>query len=158
MYKPDQLHLFYSRASPFSQFYPCVFTDEHLTFNCTEQYMMYMKAKTFKDDVTAHKIMQESRPLFIKRLGRTVRPFNDKKWNNVAVNIVKRGNMLKFHQNPDLLKILIETGDKILVEASPRDKKWGIGMGAKNPNIYDKTKWGTNLLGFILMEVRDEIQ
>jgi len=158
----DDILPFYSKNSPFSQFYPCKFSDvvdgNHLTFNCTEQYMMYIKTRTFHDTKTAKLIMKETSPLQIKKLGRQVRPFDDKIWNGVAEIIVRRGNMLKFIQNKELAQILMATGKKILAEASPRDRKWGVGLGVKNPKIYNQSTWrGKNLLGFILMKVREDL-
>jgi len=153
---------FYSNKSPFSQFYPCEFNGivgkDHLKFNCTEQYMMYRKAITFNDKVTAGLIMKERKPSKIKKLGRDVKSFKDKKWDEVAEHIVYQGNLLKFSQNPKLLKELLITGDAILVEASARDRKWGVGLALNNPKIFDKSKWrGKNLLGSILMHVRSEL-
>lgn len=166
-YNPEDVVLFWKTSSPFSQFHPCrfvvTFTNESddnkdidFTFTSAEQYMMYMKAVTFKDFDIADKILNETVPKKIKALGRKVKNFKNKKWNSVKFDIVKEGNIYKFSQNKDLKKALRDTGDKILVEASPYDRIWGIGMGRSNPDVYDPSKWkGQNLLGKALMDVRE---
>ena len=85
-----------------------------------------------------------------------VRNFDPDRWDAACYDIVKAGNLAKFSQNPELWDYLKSTGTRILVEASPRDRIWGIGMGKSNPDAADPAKWrGTNLLGFALTEVRD---
>ena len=85
--------------------------------------------------------------------------FEEAVWNQVKYSIVLNGNFLKFTQNPELRNFLLSTGDDILVEASPLDAVWGIRMGKTNENARDPLTWkGQNLLGFALMEVRDEIR
>lgn len=140
-----------------SQWYPCSFTVDGQTYNCAEKYMMAEKARIFRDYDTEEKILQASNPEEIKRLGRRVRNFNEFYWVVVSYDVVRRGNMAKFSQNPELLSFLLSTKGKILVEASPYDKIWGIGMKAcakaNNPENWQ----GTNKLGFILTEVRDTL-
>ena len=64
--------------------------------------------------------------------------------------------MGKFEQNEALKEFLVNTGDRILVEASLRDKIWGIGPEQNHTDAADLNKWrGLNLLGFALMEVRN---
>ena len=142
-----------------SQWWPCTFKSNNIEYNCAEQYMMSEKAKFFKDEETYQLIMKESSPNKIKQLGRLVKNFNYEEWKKNKVNIVVQGNILKFSQNEELKKFLIETGDKILVEASPYDRIWGIGLNENNPDAKNPFKWkGENLLGFSLMEVRDIIK
>jgi ribA/ribD-fused uncharacterized protein len=87
-----------------------------------------------------------------------VRNFDVSIWNSKAKNIVYKGNYAKFNQNEHLKKILLSTGNKILVEASPYDAIWGVGMSEDNPDIYDSKKWkGTNWLGEVLMQVREDL-
>ena len=94
----------------------------------------------------------------MKALGRAVKNFNSKEWDAVKYAIVKKGNGLKFRQNPQMLKKLKETAGTTLVEASPYDQIWGIGLSAEDPQALDETKWrGQNLLGKLLTELRDEI-
>ena len=91
-------------------------------------------------------------------LGRKVKNFVKETWDNNCVQIVLQGNLAKFEQNEELQQFLKTTDGKILVEASPRDRIWGIGMGAANENANNPKKWrGKNLLGFVLTEVRDRL-
>lgn len=157
------VHFFGGKADPpgtvsqncLSQFYPCTFKDGDMTFNCMEQYMMYNKAKLFNDTEMAERIMQSSVPKEIKRYGRQVRGYNDLKWDKYKRDVVYRGNLLKFGQNPELKDYLLSTGDAYLAEASPYDKIWGIGLRASDPRAHDVKQWkGKNLLGYTLMRVR----
>lgn len=149
---------FYSNNDHFSNFYKSSFVVNDIEFNCGEQYIMYSKALLFKDNEIVNKILQESVPSKIKALGRKVKNYNDKIWCEIREDITYIGLLAKYMQNNDLKKLILDTGDKELVEASPYDKVWGIGMGITNPNIHDKTKWGTNILGKILMRVRNNIR
>ena len=149
---------FFTEASPFSQWYRCTFTASELTFNCAEQYMMYAKALRFDDDDTAAAIMAADHPREHKALGRKVKGFDDTIWKRERLNIVKAGNRAKFTQNPELLRLLLETAGTTLVEASPYDKIWGIGLAATDPRAQDPATWkGQNLLGKILTKLRDEL-
>lgn len=142
-----------------SQWWKCNFTESGINFCCAEQYMMYKKALLFKDHEHADEILKAKEPKTIKALGRLVNNFDDKVWNEHKAEIVLQGNILKFSQNPKLKAYLIGTGDRILVEASPYDRVWGIGMRAGASGICDPQKWkGQNLLGFLLMEVREMIK
>ena len=126
-----------------------------LIFCCAEQYMMYKKAELFGDDVIMAKIMDTDNPREHKNLGRKVNGYSDKVWDKVAIKIVAYGNYLKFSQNPKLLKLMFKHKDLILVEASPIDNKWGIGLAEDDPDILDTSKWnGTNWLGEALMQAR----
>jgi ribA/ribD-fused uncharacterized protein len=138
-----------------SQWYCSPFIENGIFFNCAEQYMMYRKAVLFKDEETGKKIVLETNPMKQKQLGRMIHGFVNKVWLENQEEIVKQGNRLKFQQNPDLLKKLCQTEGE-LVEASPYDDIWGIGMDETNPKVYDRSKWGLNLLGKILMELREE--
>ena len=143
----------------FSQFFPCTFTEMGVTYNSAEQYMMAQKALLFDDIQTYDKIMSLSNPYKIKALGRLVKNFNQEIWDKHKEDIVFNGNLLKFSQNKKLCKQLLATGDKEIVEASPTDTIWGIGLAETDPDIYDKSKWrGTNLLGKAIMKVRDVLK
>jgi ribA/ribD-fused uncharacterized protein len=141
----------------FSQWYSSKFLDSGDRIYCSaEQYMMASKASLFKDKETFELIMSEPNPREIKKYGRMIKNFDENRWNEFKCDIVTAGNLHKFTQNENLAKILIETGDAVLVEASPYDKIWGIGLGPKDPDAKIPSKWkGENLLGFCLMEVRD---
>lgn len=141
-----------------SQWWKCAFMENQIIFCCAEQYMMYRKAMLFKDFEYAQKILFCKDAKKIKEYGRLVRGFDEDKWNEEKSNIVLRGNILKFSQNEELYRFLIGTKDKLLVEASPYDKIWGIGMKKNEKGVLEPSKWkGLNLLGFILMDVRNRI-
>ena len=142
-----------------SQWWKCDFTEGGINFCCAEQYMMYRKALLFEDHEHADEILKTKDLKTIKALGRLVSNFDDKVWNEHKSEIVLQGNICKFSQNPELKAYLIGTGDRILVEASPYDRVWGIGMRAGSAGICAPQKWkGQNLLGFLLMEVRNIIR
>lgn len=142
-----------------SQWYPSEFIVDDILYNNAEQFMMAQKAELFGDSQTFALIMNASTPKEMKALGRKVKNFSDDIWNKNRAKIVERGNYNKFSQNQSIRKFLISTKDKILVEASPYDRIWGIGMSKDNSNIYNVNRWnGLNLLGFALMSVRDMIK
>ena len=111
-----------------SQWYNCLFEVDGITYYTAEQYMMSQKALLFNDNETNLKIMQEKDPKTYKALGRQVKNFDPSLWDKNKFEIVVKGNIAKFSQNEELKKFLLNTNDKILVEASPHDKIWGIGM------------------------------
>lgn len=152
----DKFVFFY--GGPFSQWYQSRFTLDGTTYNCAEQYMMAQKALIFGDEEARAKIMKSHSPSDQKAAGRKVKNFDADKWNKVARAFVYRANSAKF-SNPILKNFLLETGDKELVEASPTDVIWGIGLSESDPNRFDKSKWrGTNWLGEVLMEVRKDLR
>lgn len=121
--------------------------------------MMAQKAELFGDKEISRQILDCSEPKKIKALGRKVKNFDEAVWDEVKYSIVLNGNYFKFSQNPELREFLLGTGDSILAEASPYDGIWGIKMRQTDENIYNPIKWkGENLLGFALMEARDEIR
>ena len=139
-----------------SQWYPCQFEVEGVTYTSAEQYMMAEKAKLFGDEEIRAEILNTDDPRMCKALGRKVKNFDKAVWDKEKEHIVRKGNTKKFLQNSALRNFLLSTGDKVLVEASPTDRVWGIGLGKNNPDALDPQKWrGQNLLGFALMNVRD---
>ena len=149
---------FFTESSPFSQWYRCSFVVDGVTFNCAEQFMMHGKAKLFDDTEVAQKILAADHPRDHKALGRKVRHFDDGAWKRAREDIVLDGNRAKFTQNPELLDALLATKGTTLVEASPYDKIWGIGLAATDPRAHDSTQWkGRNLLGQLLTRLRDEL-
>ncbi|XP_054764016.1 N-glycosidase YbiA-like [Lytechinus pictus] len=146
------------KSSPFSQFRAANFVVDGVQYTCAEMYMMHQKAVLFGDHEIAEQILVATKPMAMKALGRKVRNFDEEVWKQHRRQIVKKGNLAKFSQNLDILAKLLETRGTTLVEASPRDRIWGIGMGKDNPNAKNKNKWrGQNLLGYILTEVREEL-
>lgn len=125
---------------------------------CAEQYMMHGKAIVFGDREIAEQILAATQPKAQKALGRKVRNFDDVIWKRNREAIVLAGNRLKFTQNEHLKAALIATRGTTLVEASPRDRIWGIGLGAKDPRAQNEATWkGQNLLGKILTKLREEL-
>ncbi|ONI39083.1 hypothetical protein AN639_10620 [Candidatus Epulonipiscium fishelsonii] len=138
-----------------SQWWKSTFIYEDQMYWCMEQFMMAEKARLFRDNKILESILSCNNPEEIKRLGRKVKSFNEKKWNKYREEIVVNGNMEKFHQNNNLKQYLLSTKDKVLVEASPYDTIWGVGLGENDSRIIDPSEWqGLNLLGFALMTVR----
>jgi len=128
-----------------------------VSYNSAEQYMMARKALLFGDMKSYEKIMASGSPREQKALGRTVRDFNADIWNREARDYVYTANMAKFSQNPDLKRFLLET-EGLIVEASPLDTIWGIGLDEDDPEALDRSKWkGTNWLGEVLTKVRTEL-
>lgn len=153
-----EFEFFYGKTSPFSQFYSAEFIVNGVKYNCAEQFMMHSKAVLFKDDAIAKQILKTTTPLQQKRLGRKVKHFDQKIWGEKCQAIVEEGNEAKFSQNKDLKKALYATYPKILAEASPRDRIWGIGLGRNNPLARNEKTWkGKNLLGYALTRVRDKM-
>lgn len=141
-----------------SQWYQCNFSVNGVKYRCAEQYMMAEKARTFGDTDTLKQIMQAKYPREQKALGRKVHGFNESKWSSVCREVVYQGNLAKFSQNFDLKKLLLETGERIIAEASPYDKIWGIGLSEDDPRALRLPWPGQNLLGQVLMRVRNAVR
>jgi ribA/ribD-fused uncharacterized protein len=156
----EQFTLFWD--GPFSQWEPSVFILDGVEYNCCEQYMMACKAALFEDEAILEEIMEAEDPGVQKALGRQVADFDADVWSEDedngrprCWNIVWRGNMAKFSQNPYLLKRLLETEGTTLAEASPYDLIWGIGLRANDPRAKNRENWnGTNWLGEVVTSVR----
>jgi len=149
---------FYGPESPFSNWYMMPFVHNGHQYNCSEQYMMYQKAMLFHDYDVADMIMEQSHPRKQKFLGREVRNFDNEVWMENCEDIMVDGLYSKFTQDSYSLITMIDSGDSIIVEASPTDKIWGIGMDVNHPDINDPNKWkGMNLLGKVLMRTREKI-
>ncbi|PHM61139.1 NADAR family protein [Xenorhabdus ishibashii] len=142
-----------------SQWYPAPFTVDNIEYASAEHYMMAGKARLFNDHEALKKIINAKNPGAAKAYGREIRGFNQSIWDRHRLNIVIEGNLAKFSQNKSLAEFLLNTGDKILVEASPVDRIWGIGLSEDTLNINNPLMWdGLNLLGFALMAVRDKLK
>ncbi|WP_157603290.1 NADAR family protein [Spirosoma telluris] len=144
--------------SCFSQWYHSPFTLDGQLYPTAEHYMMAEKARLFADIDALGKILACQSPAEAKKLGRTVRDFNPTLWDNHCITIVIKANYHKFSQNPELRDFLLTTGNRILVEASPIDVIWGIGLAKDDIQAANPAQWpGKNLLGFALMEVREQL-
>lgn len=163
---PQKCIFFYGHSKgnhPYmSNFFRCKLTMTHEcigkscdvhTYPTSEHAIMHIKACLMGDEDTADAILSTEKPLAAKRLGRKVKPWDEKKWLDHVEAIAEAVVYAKFVQNEPLARKLKDTGDKYLAEAAPRDKNWGIGMGAKK--AMDGEKWkGRNLLGVSLMKAR----
>mgnify|MGYP000865870243 CR=1 FL=1 len=139
----------------FSQWFEASFDIDGRTYLTAEHFMMAEKARLFHDDETRASILAARTPAEAKKLGRGVNGFDDALWEQTRFDIVVRANEAKFSQDPALRDYLLTTGDRVLVEASPVDRIWGIGLAANDEQALEPRAWcGLNLLGFALMEVR----
>lgn len=142
----------------FSQWFEYSFAVDGVHYPTAEHYMMAEKARLFGDSATLAKILAAASPGEAKKLGRSVTPWDQERWSERRFDIVVRGNLAKFASGA-MRDFLLGTGERVIVEASPRDRIWGIGMGAKNPKAGDPHEWrGLNLLGFALMEARQRLR
>jgi ribA/ribD-fused uncharacterized protein len=156
--RTDRFTFFFRPEAPFSQWHPARFELGGHAFVCAEQYMMYGKAALFGDAEIGAEILAAAAPRQHKALGRKVRNFNDAIWKAHREPIVADGSRAKFTQNPELRHALLETAGTELVEASPFDRIWGIGLAATDPRAENPSQWrGQNLLGKILTRLRDEL-
>ena len=146
-------------ASCLSQWYPCSFTEDNIVYATAEHYMMAKKAELFGDDAQKEAILASSHPNEAKKLGRGVRNFDQTIWESHCLDIVTQANVAKFSQNLPLKQFLLQTEGRILVEASPVDKIWGIGLAKDDKRVQNPLQWkGENLLGFALMQAREAIK
>lgn len=142
----------------FSQWYDSPFELNGVCYPTAEHYMMAEKARLFNDQEALDKVLKASNPGAAKAAGREVRGFQEELWNKHRFDIVVAGNMAKF-QDDRLKAFLLGTSKRVLVEASPVDKIWGVGLAQDDENISNPFNWkGLNLLGFALMKVRDQIK
>jgi ribA/ribD-fused uncharacterized protein len=145
--------------SCFSQWYEAPFTVEGIAYRTAEHFMMAGKARLFGDAATCDRIIAARTPGEAKKLGRQIDNFDEAAWREARFDIVTRGNVAKFSQNAALGAFLLGTGQQVLVEASPVDAIWGIGLTATDAAAQDPRTWqGLNLLGYALMAARDELR
>jgi len=142
-----------------SQWFITDFVIDGITYNCCEKRMMHQKAIMFNDLETASLILNENEPSEHKKLGRLVKNFCKVEWDTVADDVVFNANFAKFSQNENLKMLLLDTGDKIIVECSPYDDIWGNGLNITNTLQTPEKDWkGTNRLGKAIMRVRDALK
>jgi ribA/ribD-fused uncharacterized protein len=142
-----------------SQWFPAPFEVAGERYATAEHWMMAEKARLFGDPDAERAAIDAANPALAKAAGRTVRDFDDDVWVRERFEIVARGSVHKFAAHPDLREFLLRTGSRVLVEASPRDRLWGIGMSARDEGADNPAAWrGLNLLGFALMEARERLR
>jgi ribA/ribD-fused uncharacterized protein len=142
----------------FSQWYPSPFHENGNLYKTAEHYMMAAKARLFGDTASEQAILASDHPAAVQKLGRGVQGFDGRRWEQERFAIVCAGSRLKFSSTPALTAFLLSTGDAVLVEASPVDRIWGIGLGAESPEAANPSAWrGLNLLGFALMDARSRL-
>ncbi|WP_190201649.1 NADAR family protein [Streptomyces djakartensis] len=146
-------------ASCLSQWWPAPFSVDGVEYATAEHWMMAGKARLFEDPVAERAVLAAAHPAEAKRAGRLVRGFDEEIWERERFRIVVEGSVHKFAAHPELRGFLLSTGDRVLVEASPVDRVWGIGLAADDEAASDPARWrGPNLLGFALMEARERLR
>ncbi|MCK8680358.1 NADAR family protein [Streptomyces lichenis] len=142
-----------------SQWWPSPFTVDGVEYATAEHWMMAGKARLFGDAEAERRAVAASSPALAKKAGRLVRGFDEETWARERFGIVVEGSAHKFAADPGLASYLLSTGDRVLVEASPMDRIWGIGLPADDERTLDPARWrGLNLLGFALMEARTQLR
>jgi ribA/ribD-fused uncharacterized protein len=146
-------------ASCLSQWWPSPFTVDGVTYGTAEHWMMAAKARLFDDPEALRRALAAGHPADAKKAGRLVRGFDETVWKRERFRIVVEGSVHKFAAHPELREFLLGTGDRVLVEASPRDRVWGIGLPASDEAASAPERWrGLNLLGFALMAARERLR
>jgi ribA/ribD-fused uncharacterized protein len=147
-------------AACFSQWFEgAPFSVDGTGYATAEHWMMAAKARLFGDAEAEAAAVAAGGPGEAKKVGRLVRGFDEDVWVRERFRLVVTGNVAKFEQHPAHSAFLLGTGERVLVEASPRDRIWGIGLGAKNERASDPEQWrGENLLGFALMAARAQLR
>ncbi|MFD8251065.1 NADAR family protein [Streptomyces werraensis] len=146
-------------ASCLSQWWPSPFTVDGVQYATAEHWMMAAKARLFDDTEGERRVLAAGHPSEAKKAGRLVRGFDEEIWRRERFGIVVEGSVHKFAAHGELRSFLLNTGDRVLVEASPVDRVWGIGLAADAEAANDPTRWrGPNLLGFALMEARRRLR
>ncbi|MGW1728513.1 NADAR family protein [Streptomyces sp. NPDC002306] len=161
------LHFWGHRPSPdgrigtscLSQWWPAPFTVDDVVYATAEHWMMAGKARLFGDAEAERRALTAAHPSQAKNAGRLVRDFDETRWERERFRIVVEGSVHKFSADPALRDYLLGTGERVLVEASPVDRVWGIGLAAADEAAADPERWrGPNLLGFALMEARERLR
>lgn len=156
--RETETHLYFLRGV-LSNFEKCYIKHKGHLFATTEQAFMWEKAIFFNDHESASKILKEENPAKAKKLGREVKNFDDSKWSKVCYEIMYKINYEKYFQNTRLKNILLQTENKILAETNFHDTRWAIGLSADDDRVLDESQWqGENLLGKVLMQIRQELK
>ncbi|MFD5449822.1 NADAR family protein [Streptomyces sp. NPDC003470] len=142
-----------------SQWWPSPFTADGVEYATAEHWMMAGKARLFEDPEAERRVLAAGHPAEAKKAGRLVRGFDEAVWERERFRIVVEGSVHKFASDPALRAFLLDTGERVLVEASPVDRVWGIGLAADDEAATDPERWrGANLLGFALMAARGRLR
>ena len=154
----DEVVIFASNKSIFSNLYGCTIKlDEH-TYECAEQYIQQSKSLLFNDAATAQKIRSERDPYEIMKLGKSVRNFDKEVWQSKSTDIIRKVNLAKYSQNEQLKDALVKTGTKRLGEATAHPF-FGIGHIINSKDAHNIQKWsGKNIFGKILEDIRDTLK
>nr|CAD2189624.1 unnamed protein product [Meloidogyne enterolobii] len=148
---------FFTKKYVFSNHYGCHFEIDNISYFCVEQFYMRFKALVFGDFKSVEMIMEAKDAGAIKRIGSKIKDFNHHIWRKLCIIVMVIGNLAKYRQNGNLRKLLFKTGDSLLVEASPFDTYWGVGVGLGG--VYNRRNWrGLNVLGRILTRIRDNLK
>lgn len=157
--KVTDTHVYFWGDPTLSNWGPAEFEYKGYQFYNSEQAFMWEKADFFGDQEIANLILQTRNPREAKDLGRKVKGYNDGEWSKVRYKKMLEVCLAKFSQNNELKQTLLSTGDKIIVEGSPYDRIWGVGWHWTDPEILYEVNWrGKNLLGKVLMEVRNTLK
>jgi len=165
IYETEKYIFFYGHelqlpSGHLQQWFPSSFTSPShpgIRFQTAEHYTMYRKAMTFSDDATATRVVEAATPNEARSLGREVRGFDGDVWKRVVAEVAEETNWLKFSQVGECRDALLGTGEKVLVEANPDDRNWGIGFRGDEAEGHEE-EWGRNLLGKALMRVRSRLR
>lgn len=153
----DELVLFWKSPAVFCQWSLASFEVDGVAYSSAEQFMMAGKARLFGDECSLQAIMNTDNPADQQAIGRRILGYREDVWINNRYPIVLNGTVAKFGQDYDRREVLLNTGSRIIAEASPNDSIWGIGLSATQPDAYQSAKWGQNLLGRALMEAREQL-
>lgn len=155
----DQFVFFWRTEDVYSNWHPSVFVVNGTEYQNAEQFMMAEKARLMGDSATLQLIMATADPRDIKALGRKIKPWDETLWVANRERVMLEGVIAKFDQNPDMLTELLLTEEREIVEASPYDRIWGIGLEENDDRVLDKTHWqGLNLLGIACMQARNHFK
>jgi ribA/ribD-fused uncharacterized protein len=153
----EQTTLYFGVNHPFSNNYECQFSIDNTIYNSADQYIQSQKCKLFDDDIGHAKIMRARNAWEIRKLGSRARNFIPQRWATEAPRITYDALRAKFLQNSDPQRILLETGDTVIGEAS-RDSLWGIGCALHDRHVLQQHTWkGENVMGKALMKLRSEL-
>jgi ribA/ribD-fused uncharacterized protein len=143
----------------FSNMHEAPIQVEGITFPTVEHYFQWSKAKQFGDAGAQAKILKTPSPKTVKAIGKKVTPFDDAQWSERKDQVMRVAVKAKLMQHPEILKKLMDTGDRLIGEANPRDKYWGIGTSSDTAFAKNPERWkGQNKMGKILMELRTELK